>query len=141
MSLAGRSRWSWAGLGLWLAKAGLAVLLAAGLLAGTELADDAWDRGVHVTPAQTTMHAALTAAGFAHHHMHGVVPAGQLPGSGGAVLQDQSSGMRWGTPFTPAAQPELAFCLALAGCPAAAAGHTLPAGVLMPPPTPPPQAA
>jgi hypothetical protein len=141
VSLAGRGRWSWTGLGFWLANASLALLIVAGLLAGPELADVAWDRGVHVTPAQTALHAALVAAGFSHHHVHAKMPLGRLSPNEGPTLQSQGAGTHWGTRFTPAVRPEAPPCLLLEGCPIGSTEQRLPAGVLMPPPTPPPQAA
>ncbi len=116
MGLAGRSCWSWAGLGLWLARALLAGSIAAGLLFGPEVAGRAWDRGIHVTPGQAAAHAALLAEGFSHHHAHADAPRGAEAAAGGPSLQAGNSGLSWGAPLAPAVQPDLPACLILASC-------------------------
>ena len=133
--------WSWAGLALWLAKAVLAASLSAGLLLGPLLADAAWDRGVHVTPAQAATHYALISSGLAHHHAHSHNAAPASAGSEQTVVEDAGSGLSWGTPTLPALvadcpmQPPL-----MAGC-VALPGQSIPESHVTSPSTPPPETA
>ena len=141
--MSGRVCWSWAALGAWLARAGLALAIAAGLLVGPELADRAWDRGIHITPGQAALHYALMADGFTHHHGHGALP-GRQPATAAQddapSVQPPGAGMTWGTPLAqalqmalPAIQPQLAGPL----LPSHQARPDKPAAA---PPTPPPEA-
>jgi hypothetical protein len=101
------SPWSWAGLGVWLARAGVLALFATVLVFGPQLEDRAWDCGVHVTPAQAAMHTALTAEGFTHHHHLALLAShiGKLAARGDS-LQTPAAGITWGSAFTQALQPE-----------------------------------
>jgi hypothetical protein len=140
VSLSGRSCWSWTALAAWLADAALAITLAAGLLFGPEMADRAWDNGIHVTPAQAAMHAAFLASGLAHHHSHTTLPAGQAaaPIPEGASLQPDATGTTWGTPFTPTARRDLPGCPAFTTCTILPADQIVPGTVDPAPPVPPP---
>ncbi|HLG72055.1 MAG TPA: hypothetical protein VK009_16675 [Chloroflexota bacterium] len=105
------SAWSWTALGTWLARAGLVGLFAFAFVFGPQIEDRAWDSGIHVTPAQAAMHAALIADGFTHHHHHAPPPVRQLAAAQpqAPVLQSTGAGLSWGTPFTQALQAELPF--------------------------------
>ncbi|HVA26213.1 MAG TPA: hypothetical protein VMW62_17700 [Chloroflexota bacterium] len=77
-------------------------LIAAGLIFGAQLADFAWDREVHVTPAQAALHSMLIAEGLTHHHGHVAVAAGG--GNASAVTSQPSldpgqSSTTFGTPL------------------------------------------
>jgi hypothetical protein len=134
------SRWSWQGLALWAGQALVALAIAAGLVLGPLVADAAWDRGVHVTPAQAAMHYALMAAGFTHHH---AVPA-KDPSAGqpvpGAALERSIPGLSWGTPITPAVQPDLGAPFMPALSAQLDDRAALPSSVEHAPLTPPPEA-
>jgi len=125
---------------MWLFNASLALMLAAGLVWGPLIADRGWDRGVHVTPAQAALHQALIASGFTHHH-GGPLPhaAGTAAADGSSNVQAGASGTSWGTPL-----PQLMTCLAGFCLPSLFSSLTPgdqpePAGVSLPPLSPPPQ--
>jgi hypothetical protein len=144
VSLVGRrSCWSWAGLALWLANASLALTIAAGLVFGPEIADRAWARGIHVTPAQAAMHAALMAEGFAHHHGATPLPAGHTatPHHEGPSLQSVGGGSTWGTPLAQAVDADLPVLAGLACCVLFPANQLPAASADLVPETPPPEAA
>ena len=129
-------RWTWVALAGWLGRAGLALLIAAGLLWGPLLADKAWDQGVHVTPAQSALHGALIANGFAHHH--GVpLPTAHTTGTG---FQAGSSATSWGTPLTQALQSTAEVCPVLAPCYLMPTTQLPPQSAALPPLSPPPEA-
>lgn len=131
--------WTWAALGRWAASCALALALSAGLLLGPQMADQAWDQGVHVTPVQAAMHFALIAQGLMHHHDHSL-PASQTRDAGPS-LEAGGTMMSWGTPLTPAIQPDISPCLALFGCALPSAARMFPNSVNLSPATPPPKAA
>jgi hypothetical protein len=128
---------------LWLADALLALAIVGGLVFGPEIADRAWAHGIHVTPAQAAMHAALIADGFAHHHGAGAVPAKHASATqgDGPGLQPEGAGSTWGTPLMQAisdlasVMPRSACCSVLPG------DQPQPAGADLVPQTPPPEAA
>ena len=138
-----RSRWSWAELGLWLANASLALTIAGSLLFGPEIADRAWDRGIHVTPAQAAMHAALLANGLAHHHGAMPLPARHTtaPQGDGPSLQPIGAGSPWGTPLLQAIDSDLPAFSAPACCALKPAGQPQPASAYLVTEPPPPEAA
>ena len=142
VSLRRRSCWSWAGLGLWLANASLALTIAVSLLFGPEIADRAWARGVHVTPAQAALHAALITEGFAHHHGATPLPAGHAAApSDGPSLQPLGAGSTWGTPLMEAIDSARPTTSEPDCCPLVPDDQPQPAGAHLVPESPPPEAA
>lgn len=141
VSRVGYSRWSWIGLVTWLANATLVVTIAAGLAFGADLADHAWGRGIHVTPGQAAMHAALMAEGFAHHH--GGSPTHQAAAYDGPMpsLQPANGGSTWGVPLLQAVDVELPGASLQRCCRTLPASQPLPIVVDPVPSTPPPEAA
>ena len=138
-----RSRWSWAGLAAWLANACLAVTVAAGLVFGADVADQAWARGIHVTPAQAALHSALMAEGFSHHHggPHLASPIAMGEELRGASLLPMAGGSTWGAPPVQALDVDAPELGAQGCCRLLAPDEATPAGVEPAPRTPPPEAA
>ncbi|HLY67526.1 MAG TPA: hypothetical protein VKU60_18455, partial [Chloroflexota bacterium] len=135
-----RREWSWTALGLWLANGVLAASLVTGLLIGPQLANRAWDVGVHVTPAQAAMHYALIASGFSHHHGR---PASQVhsalaPNDEKPALQSAGPGLTWGTPLTQTVQLPSACCLVTNSRTVSTPEWLEPSSADLPPPSPPP---
>ena len=136
-----RSRWSWAGLAAWLGNACLAFTIAAGLVFGADIADRAWARGIHVTPAQAALHAALMAEGFSHHHGATKTPARKAASGAGASLLPMAGGSTWGAPPVQALDVDAPELGAAACCRLPPMDQPTPAGAEPSPRTPPPQLA
>jgi hypothetical protein len=141
VSLGVHSRWSWQALALWAGQVLLALAIIAGLIVGPLAADVAWDRGVHVTPAQAGMHWALTADGFTHHHVapQPGQPSGEpLPGP---AVERAAPGLSWGTPVTPAVQLDLPAPFVAVTSSHLDDGQSPPSSADISPATPPPKLA
>ena len=141
MNVGVHSRWSWQALALWAGQAVVALAVATGLILGPLAADAAWDRGVHVTPNQAATHYALMADGFTHHH--GAPTGGQSMSkpAPGPALERGIPGFSWGTPITPAVQPDAASPFAPATVLHLDDRAALPSSIDLPPLTPPPESA
>jgi hypothetical protein len=120
----------------------LALAIVVGLVFGPEIADRAWARGIHVTPAQAAMHAALMADGFAHHHGATPLPAGHTATPGdGTRLQPVGAGSTWGTPLMQAIDSDIPAFSPPACCALLPAEQSPLAGAELVPESPPPEAA
>ena len=128
-------------LSLWLCQATLLLLIAAGMALGPEIANLAWDQGLHVTPAQAALHEALESSGIPHHH--GSVPAASRTVSGAAAagftLERQSEGLTFGSPLSQAASSVAHLPLLMSGLLNPSPYMPLVAGRCIAPPTPPPR--
>jgi hypothetical protein len=140
VSLLGHGRCSWAGLTAWLAGALLTLAVVTSLVFGPELADRAWTRGVHVTPAQAAMHGALMAAGFAHHHDGAPGHASAGVASGAPTIEAASGGSSWGVPPLQAMPNVDSGSPASLWQPILPADQPRPAPVALAPSSPPPEA-
>jgi hypothetical protein len=139
VSTSRRSPWSWTALALWLGKSLLAAGIAVSMLFGPELADRAWDQGVHVTPAQAAMHFALIAQGFTHHHGQTAKAVSHGTGAGGPVVEASSPPPDWGTPFAQIVQLPLRGWPGLLAGMLPSSGQLRPASLDLAPPAPPPR--
>jgi len=135
--------YSWQALALWLFRTALACLLAAGMLFGPEVADAAWDHGVHVTPAQAALHAALVARGITHHHGQPAKPVVRTPGLDDLpMLQAGNVSSDWGFGFGHLVSEEPPpWCTATVSCSAGPGSQQAQPSLLASPPSPPPEAA
>jgi hypothetical protein len=139
--LSDRSSFTVAAMLGWLLNAALAAVIAAALVFGPELADLAWDAGVHVTPGQAMLHYALIAEGIQHHHhalSHSTHAVAADEGTG-ASLDTAGQGLTFGAPLNSVSVTPHTPCLALVGCNMLSSPATSPTSYFAPPDTPPPR--
>jgi len=139
-----RSPFSFAALLVWAFAVVRLSLIAASLIFGAQLADFAWDREVHVTPAQAALHSMLIAEGLAHHHGHVTVVAGAAESASFATsqpsVQPGQSSTTFGTPLGQALTSFLPAALFLAGSHVSWSSDRPPASHYPTPTIPPPEA-
>ena len=138
-------RVGWRALVSWLCHAALLGVIGLAAVAGPQIADAAWDRGVHVSPQQAALHNALQARHIVnHHHLLAAAAASgatdELAPPADPLLRNGQSLTTFGSPFSELLPASWQVCSSTLAClPAERTSKFVASGAYPPPPTPPPQ--